>query len=228
MWLGLAHGNSQIIRMISDLRLGETHTGNHASHNSGVDPFLCIESSSQNGNWTLPLLGNWENQPRCKLYRWISHAKSVVAKPKDQHSRSVGIRIGIACVSEGHFRMTYFFLFCFHVCRLVLPNLGSVLSHQPFLQPGSLGHHLPFVFLHVVLRSHQSGSSWRRAKCYLTHTLDSLVLTTLEARHPQAVYDLNSDLPCVRETRQLYRTSLLLEWSYSFMWFKKKIEMTFN
>lgn len=46
--------------------------------------FLCIESSSQNGNWTLPLLGNWENQPRCKLYRWISHAKSVVAKPKDQ------------------------------------------------------------------------------------------------------------------------------------------------
>lgn len=132
--------------------------------------FLCIESSSQNGNWTLPLLGNWENQPRCKLYRWISHAKSVVAKPKDQHSRSVGIRIGIACVSEGHFRMTYFFLFCFHVCRLVLPNLGSVLSHQPFLQPGSLGHHLPFVFLHVVLRSHQSGSSWRRAKCYLTHT----------------------------------------------------------
>lgn len=166
--------------------------------------FLCIESSSQNGNWTLPLLGNWENQPRCKLYRWISHAKSVVAKPKDQHSRSVGIRIGIACVSEGHFRMTYFFLFCFHVCRLVLPNLGSVLSHQPFLQPGSLGHHLPFVFLHVVLRSHQSGSSWRRAKCYLTHTLDSLALTTLEARHPQAVYDLNSDLPCVRETRQLY------------------------
>ena len=107
--------------------------------------------------------------------------------------------------------MTYFFLSCFHVCYLVLPNLGSVLPHQPFLQPSSPGHHHPFVLSHVVLRSSQSGSSRRRAKCDLTHTLDLLALTTLEARHPQAVYDLNSDLPCVKETRQLYRTSLPLE-----------------
>ena len=53
MWLGLANGNSQIIRMISDLRLGETHDGNHASHNSGADPFSLYRV--QQPKWKLNL-----------------------------------------------------------------------------------------------------------------------------------------------------------------------------
>lgn len=195
--------------------------------------FLCIESSSQNGNWTLPLLGNWENQPRCKLYRWISHAKSVVAKPKDQGQMNNTLT---KCWDKNRhclcLRRTLqddlFLSLLFSRLSPCPSKSGLCASSSAVSPPSSPDHHHPFVLFHVVLRSSQSGLWRRRAKCDLTHTLDSLALTTLEARHPQAVYDLNSDLPCVRETRQLYRTSLHLEWSYSFMWFKKKIEMTFN
>lgn len=118
--------------------------------------FLCKELSGQHERWPLSFFSNWVNQPGHELYKQISRAKNIVAKPKDQHQYNLTnitlikcwIRISIACLFHTRTLQPWptSFSSLLFLYRPVLANLYYVISFHPFLQPNGFGCLHPAVF----------------------------------------------------------------------------------
>lgn len=208
VWLGLANGNSQIIRMISDLCLGETHTGNHASHNSGADPFSVYGVQQPKWKLNLALIRQLGEPTQMQTLQMdftrqeccCKAQGSTLTKCWDKNRHCLCLRWTL---------QDDLFLSLLFSCLLPCPSKSGLCTFSLAISTTRQ----PWPSSPICLSSccAEKSSKWVivEKSQVLPHT-HTLALTTLEARHPQAVYDLNSDLPCVRETTQLYRPSLPL------------------